>query len=79
MERFTDKVVIVTGAGSGLGRAAAQRLATEGADLVLVDLDGVTLGETAQLVADLASGGGPHRDRRRVRARRGAALRRRHG
>ncbi|MCY1673011.1 glucose 1-dehydrogenase [Novosphingobium sp. SL115] len=38
MARFTDKVVIVTGAGSGLGLATVQRLAEEGAKLVLVDL-----------------------------------------
>lgn len=36
--RFKDKVVIVTGAGSGLGLATVQRLADEGAKLVLVDL-----------------------------------------
>lgn len=34
--RFVDKVVIVTGAGTGMGRAAAVRLASEGARLALV-------------------------------------------
>lgn len=39
MERFQDKVVIITGGGSGLGRAAALQMAKEGANLVLVDVD----------------------------------------
>lgn len=38
MNRFTDKVVIITGGASGLGLATAQRLADEGASLALVDL-----------------------------------------
>lgn len=33
--RFTDKTVVVTGAGSGMGRAAAIRLASEGAKVIL--------------------------------------------
>jgi len=39
MSRFTDRVVIITGAASGLGLATAERLADESASLVLVDRD----------------------------------------
>jgi NAD(P)-dependent dehydrogenase (short-subunit alcohol dehydrogenase family) len=37
-ERFTDSTVIVTGAGSGIGRATAERLLAEGARVIAVDL-----------------------------------------
>lgn len=36
MSRFQHKVVVVTGAGSGIGEATAQRFASEGASVVLV-------------------------------------------
>jgi NAD(P)-dependent dehydrogenase (short-subunit alcohol dehydrogenase family) len=36
--RFTDKVAVVTGAGSGIGRATAVRLLAEGAHVLAVDL-----------------------------------------
>ena len=39
MKRFEDKVAIVTGAASGIGRAAALRLAEEGAAVVIADLN----------------------------------------
>jgi meso-butanediol dehydrogenase/(S,S)-butanediol dehydrogenase/diacetyl reductase len=38
MDRFADKVVVVTGAASGIGAATAVRFASEGAKLVLVDI-----------------------------------------
>jgi NAD(P)-dependent dehydrogenase (short-subunit alcohol dehydrogenase family) len=55
MNRFQDKTIIITGAGSGLGRAAAERLATEGANLLLVDIDAAGLDATRQAID--ASGG----------------------
>lgn len=36
---FTDKTAIVTGAASGIGLATAKRLASEGANVVIADLD----------------------------------------
>ncbi|HEX5014322.1 MAG TPA: glucose 1-dehydrogenase [Candidatus Limnocylindrales bacterium] len=38
--RFAEKVAVVTGAGGGLGRASAIRLASEGAHVIVVDIDG---------------------------------------
>ncbi len=46
MKRFDDKVVLVTGAGSGIGKACALRLAAEGGTLFCVDLDTGTLEAT---------------------------------
>jgi len=48
---FNGRMAVVTGAGSGLGRAIAQMLAARGAAVAAIDLDGATAKETAQLVA----------------------------
>lgn len=47
--------VLVTGAAHGIGRAAAQRFASEGAAVAAVDVDGEKLAETA---AEIAAAGG---------------------
>lgn len=51
------RVAVVTGAASGIGRAAAARFAAMGMKVVLADLEGPALGEAAEAVAAQAAGG----------------------
>jgi len=48
--RFTDRIVYVTGAASGIGRAAAQRFAAEGARVFAADVNREGLDETLTLI-----------------------------
>lgn len=58
MGRFEAKVAIVTGAGSGIGRATAVLLASEGAAVCVADVDGDAAG---QVVAEITATGGTAR------------------
>jgi NAD(P)-dependent dehydrogenase (short-subunit alcohol dehydrogenase family) len=51
--RFAGQVAVVTGAGNGIGRGSAERLAAEGARVVVVDIDG----DAAQSAAAALPGG----------------------
>ncbi len=53
MERgFAGRTYAVTGAGSGIGRATALRLGREGANVVLLDIDGVRAAAVAHEIGD---------------------------
>lgn len=55
LSRFRGALVLVTGAGSGIGKATALRFARERARLILADVDEPAADATAQLARDLGA------------------------
>ena len=50
--KLADKAVVITGAGSGVGRASALLFAAEGAKVVVADLQDDWAAETVRLITD---------------------------
>jgi NAD(P)-dependent dehydrogenase (short-subunit alcohol dehydrogenase family) len=55
MRRLAEQVVLVSGAGSGIGKASALRIAAEGGSVFCIDLNGAAVEAT---VAEIAASGG---------------------
>ena len=53
--RLENKIAIVTGAAQGIGRGIALEFAKEGADMMIMDLNGDRLAETAKEIEALGS------------------------
>ena len=60
-KRFTDKVIIISGASAGIGRACAQRIAREGGSVICLDVAEAALQETVKLIAQAGGKAEAHR------------------
>lgn len=60
MKQFDGRVAVVTGGGSGIGRATSVALAERGCSIAVVDVDQVGAEHTAQLVRELGRNASVH-------------------
>src|SRR6478736_5145446 len=51
MPRLHGKIALITGAGTGIGRATARAMAAEGAKVVVAELNAASGEQTAQIIA----------------------------
>jgi 2-hydroxycyclohexanecarboxyl-CoA dehydrogenase len=68
MGGFNDKIAIVTGGGQGIGRAISEKLAAEGATVVVTDLVGQNASQTADRLPGAIAIGVDVTDRQAVQA-----------
>ena len=57
MKRFKNKIGVITGAGSGIGRSTALRLDSEGADLLMIDKNKKDLEATKKMLKNKSISG----------------------